>query len=147
MRTALVALFASLALSYGLPAHAQESSDAQRLHDAAFASRPFSDPLYVPQVPYGTLKVGLYSIESAYTVGRLADSWRVPESGQGITQTQYEFRMYAESHPLFKFGAHALMRSGRHESESNDRFHPIHIGREPDEQKYMVDLAWLFSHK
>ncbi len=146
MRIALVALFASLAFCYGHPAYAQENTDAQRLHDAAFEKRPYTDVLHAPLVPYNAIKVGGLTIEHAYSLRRTAESWRVPESGQNVTQTQYEFRMYAEDHPLIKVGVHALMRSGQHSDASSNRY-AVHFGREPDEQKVMIDLMWLFDRK
>lgn len=142
-------LFAVLCAIAGLgasSAYAQDATDAQRLNAAAFAHHSIKNTWDAPATVYGQVKVGRYAVEPSYSVERTAESWRVPESGQDVTTSQLEFRAYVADHPFVKWGASALMRSGKHDEANphDPSALSAHLGGEPDRHDYKFHLNFAF---
>lgn len=148
----LIVLCASLCFG-GSFARAQEPvTDAQRLNAAPFAAKPFPDSprgLSIPDTSSVT-RFGKVAVVTTYSLERTAESWRVPESGQSMTNQEAQLKGYLADHPLLQIGVRAFTRSGRHSDISDSRDPSslaVRHGHERSEKKVMIDLIQLFGSK
>lgn len=132
---------------FGSSALAQETNavDVQRLNDAAFTTKPFSDPthmLSLPDNPAGVLRFGKLALVPSYSEQRTGEAWRLPESGQEFTNRNFGLDAFVGRHKTVRIGLGLLMRQAHHDSEPDqrerDRNIPVnHLpGREPDSTMY-----------